>query len=121
MSLTNKIFSGKTHVSRSIERYIRWLGVKVGTFSLGDYRRKTLGRAKDLPFDYFLPGEKSEKTNQLRNKVVNELQDTISDFFVKDGGQVLVYYHSYYNYIKYIILARFMMLIIQQLKVDNKF
>ncbi|TIB96065.1 WD40 repeat-like protein [Wallemia mellicola] len=82
---------GKTHVSRSIERYIRWLGVKVGTFSLGDYRRKTLGRAKDLPPDYFLPTGKSENTEKLREKVVGELQDTIQDFFVKDGGQVAIY------------------------------
>lgn len=90
-NLTHNPNRGKTHVSRSIERYIRWLGVKVGTFSLGDYRRKTLGRAKDLPSDYFLPTGKSEKTEKLREKVVGELQDTIQDFFVKDGGQVYAY------------------------------
>lgn len=47
---------GKTHISRALERYLRWNGVTTEVFSLGDYRRKTLGHAKDLPSDYFTPG-----------------------------------------------------------------
>lgn len=48
---------GKTHISRSLERYLRWNGVTIEVFSLGDYRRKLLGHAKDLPPDYFTYGE----------------------------------------------------------------
>lgn len=47
---------GKTHISRSLERYLKWNGVTTEVYSLGDYRRKTLGHAKDLPSDYFTPG-----------------------------------------------------------------
>ena len=44
---------GKTHISRALERYLRWLGVKTRVYSLGDYRRKVLGGAKNVPGDYF--------------------------------------------------------------------
>lgn len=47
------IARGKTHISRALERYLRWLGVKTRVYSLGDYRRKTIGGAEDLPPDYF--------------------------------------------------------------------
>jgi 6-phosphofructo-2-kinase/fructose-2,6-biphosphatase 4 len=47
---------GKTHISRSLERYLRWNGVTTEVYSLGDYRRKLLGPAKDLPDDYFTYG-----------------------------------------------------------------
>jgi 6-phosphofructo-2-kinase/fructose-2,6-biphosphatase 4 len=44
---------GKTHISRALERYLRWLGVKTRVYSLGDYRRKVLGGAENIPADYF--------------------------------------------------------------------
>jgi 6-phosphofructo-2-kinase / fructose-2,6-biphosphatase 4 len=44
---------GKTHISRSLERYLRWMGIKTLVVSLGDYRRKTIGGAQKLPPDYF--------------------------------------------------------------------
>jgi 6-phosphofructo-2-kinase / fructose-2,6-biphosphatase 4 len=47
---------GKTHISRALERYLRWTGVKVQVISLGDYRRKVLGSAQKLPPDYFTLG-----------------------------------------------------------------
>jgi 6-phosphofructo-2-kinase / fructose-2,6-biphosphatase 4 len=47
---------GKTHISRSLERYLRWMGIKTEVVSLGDYRRKTLGGAQRLPPDYFTLG-----------------------------------------------------------------
>ena len=47
---------GKTHISRALERYLRWTGVKVQVISLGDYRRKVLGSAQNLPPDYFTLG-----------------------------------------------------------------
>lgn len=48
---------GKTHISRALERYLRWTGVKTQVVSLGDYRRKMLGYAQSLPPDYFTLGE----------------------------------------------------------------
>lgn len=47
---------GKTHISRALERYLRWAGIKTQVVSLGDYRRKTLGGAQKLPPDYFTFG-----------------------------------------------------------------
>src|SRR5258708_12814714 len=44
---------GKTHISRALERYLRWAGIKTQVVSLGDYRRKTIGGAQHLPPDYF--------------------------------------------------------------------
>lgn len=44
---------GKTHISRALERYLRWMGVKTRVYSLGDYRRKVLGGAKNVPKDYY--------------------------------------------------------------------
>ena len=47
---------GKTHISRALERYLRWAGIKTQVISLGDYRRKTIGGAQKLPSDYFTLG-----------------------------------------------------------------
>ena len=47
---------GKTHISRALERYLRWTGVKTQVISLGDYRRKVLGYAQSVPPDYFTLG-----------------------------------------------------------------
>ena len=47
---------GKTHVSRALERYLRWLGIRTAVVSLGDYRRKMLGGAQSMPKDYFTLG-----------------------------------------------------------------
>ncbi|TFK64254.1 bifunctional 6-phosphofructo-2-kinase/fructose-2,6-bisphosphate 2-phosphatase [Pluteus cervinus] len=82
---------GKTHISRALERYLRWMGVKTQVVSLGDYRRKTLGGAQKLPMDYFtLEGQKSEETQELRKKVSLGCEKLIWDFF-EQGGQVVIY------------------------------
>ncbi|KAF7984687.1 hypothetical protein HWV62_12972 [Athelia sp. TMB] len=86
---------GKTHISRALERYLRWMGVKTQVVSLGDYRRKTLGGAQKLPPDYFTlgsdrPGEKSEETIKLRQKVSSGCEQLIWEFF-EGGGQVVIY------------------------------
>lgn len=47
---------GKTHISRALERYLRWMGVKTQVVSLGDYRRKILGGTQKVPPDYFTLG-----------------------------------------------------------------
>ncbi|KAG1800285.1 bifunctional 6-phosphofructo-2-kinase fructose-2,6-bisphosphate 2-phosphatase [Suillus plorans] len=81
---------GKTHISRALERYLRWMGVKTQVVSLGDYRRKTLGGAKKLPPDYFTLGEKSPETMALRKMVSDGCEKLIEDFFGA-GGQVVIY------------------------------
>ncbi|GAC97263.1 fructose-2,6-bisphosphatase [Pseudozyma hubeiensis SY62] len=82
---------GKTHLSHAIERYLTWLGVKSGVFSLGDHRRKVLGGADKIPSDYFVTGPKSEDTEKLRRRILDEFDDTVIDFFFNQGGQVVVY------------------------------
>lgn len=44
---------GKTHVSRSLSRYLRWLGVQTAVFSVGNYRRQIIG--VEVTNDFFSP------------------------------------------------------------------
>ncbi|KZS96249.1 bifunctional 6-phosphofructo-2-kinase/fructose-2,6-bisphosphate 2-phosphatase [Sistotremastrum niveocremeum HHB9708] len=81
---------GKTHISRALERYLRWMGIKTRVISLGDFRRKTLGGANELPPDYFTLGEKSPETEALRQRVSSGCEQLIWDFF-NEGGQVVIY------------------------------
>lgn len=81
---------GKTHISRALERYLRWAGVKTQVISLGDYRRKTIGGAQKLPPDYFTLGEKSPETVALRERVQTGCEQMIWEFF-NGGGQVVIY------------------------------
>lgn len=81
---------GKTHISRALERYLRWTGVKTQVVSLGDYRRKTFGGAQKLPPDYFSLGPKSPETEKLRKSVSGGCEQLILDFF-DSGGQVVIY------------------------------
>ncbi|THH04645.1 hypothetical protein EW145_g5362 [Phellinidium pouzarii] len=82
---------GKTHISRALERYLRWLGVKTTVVSLGDYRRKTLGGAQQIPSDYFtMEGEKSAATKALRASVSAGCEQLLWRFF-ESGGQVAIY------------------------------
>ncbi|GAA5932716.1 bifunctional nucleoside/nucleotide kinase/histidine phosphatase family protein [Sporobolomyces koalae] len=82
---------GKTHVSRSVERYLRWLGVKVEVFSLGDHRRRMLGPSGTLPPDYFSPIDRSPETDELRQKVRLTLEEDVAKFFKENRGQVAIY------------------------------
>lgn len=98
---------GKTHISRSLERYLRWTGVKIQVVSLGDYRRKMLGSGQKLPPDYFTlgktscfmleiltkldpQGKKSAATIALRQQVADACENMISGYF-DGGGQVVIY------------------------------
>ncbi|KAG5635090.1 hypothetical protein H0H81_012462 [Sphagnurus paluster] len=81
---------GKTHISRALERYLRWTGVKTQVVSLGDYRRKILGATTNVPPDYFTLGEKSPETQALRKKISEGCEKLIWDFF-EGGGQVVIY------------------------------
>ncbi|KAF8966618.1 6-phosphofructo-2-kinase-domain-containing protein [Flammula alnicola] len=78
---------GKTHISRALERYLRWMGVKTQVVSLGDYRRKTLGGAQKLPPDYFTL---EPRTMALRKKVSDGCEKLLWDYF-ESGGQVVIY------------------------------
>lgn len=82
---------GKTHVSRSVERYLRWLGVKTEVFSLGDHRRKVLGPSSSLPPDYFSPNDRSAATEQMRKQVKQSLEGEVEKFFKENRGQVAIY------------------------------
>ncbi|RDB30821.1 hypothetical protein Hypma_005792 [Hypsizygus marmoreus] len=82
---------GKTHISRALERYLRWMGVKTQVVSLGDYRRKILGATQKVPPDYFTLGTtQSPETQQLRKKVSAGCEKLIWEFF-EGGGQVVIY------------------------------
>lgn len=81
---------GKTHISVSVARYLRWLGVKTRIFHLGDYRRATLGPGKDVPDDYFflhaLPS-----TVLLRQKILKKCREDIYNWLNHENGQVAIY------------------------------
>lgn len=71
---------GKTHISRALERYLRWTGVKTQVISLGDYRRKVIGGTQNLPPDYFKLGKAaytdtypSDQTQQARRALRQSL------------------------------------------------
>ncbi|PKY40279.1 bifunctional 6-phosphofructo-2-kinase/fructose-2,6-bisphosphate 2-phosphatase [Rhizophagus irregularis] len=79
---------GKTHVARSLCRYLRWLGVPTKVFSVGNYRRHVIGNASSLPHDFFNPG--NLETAEARHKIATEcLQDMIK--WLQEGGQVGIY------------------------------
>lgn len=81
---------GKTHLSVSLTRYLRWLGVKTHSFHLGDYRRAT-APADDLDHALFVMHPNDSKATQFRNKTVDECLNDILNFFEKDKGQVAIY------------------------------
>ncbi|KAG0212588.1 hypothetical protein BGX28_006024 [Mortierella sp. GBA30] len=74
---------GKTHVSRSLNRYLRWLGVQTKVFSLGNYRRQIIG--VEVTNDFFSPANKG--TADLRKKIANACLDDMVQWFA-GGGQV---------------------------------
>jgi 6-phosphofructo-2-kinase/fructose-2,6-biphosphatase 4 len=80
---------GKTHLSVSLSRYLKWLGVKVRVFHLGDYRRQVLG-PHTLPEDYFGPNSTKE-TQSLRAQVLETCRADLLNFFDKENGQVGIY------------------------------
>ncbi|KAF9189003.1 hypothetical protein BGZ51_000179 [Haplosporangium sp. Z 767] len=74
---------GKTHVSRSLCRYLRWLGVQTKVFSVGNYRRQIIG--VEVTNDFFSPANKS--TADLRKKIANACLDDMVQWLAS-GGQV---------------------------------
>ncbi|OUT20232.1 hypothetical protein CAS74_004479 [Pichia kudriavzevii] len=84
--------TGKTNMSISLCRYLRWLGVRAKLFHLGDYRRKNtdLNKDNDLSFEklaeryYFSP-------NPDDLKIKNELISDMMKFFEESNGQIAIY------------------------------
>lgn len=81
---------GKTHLSVSLTRYLRWLGVKTHSFHLGDYRRATAPQ-DDLDHALYVMHPNGTKAAQFRNKTVDDCLNDILNFFGKDKGQVAIY------------------------------
>ncbi|GEQ68501.1 hypothetical protein JCM33374_g2169 [Metschnikowia sp. JCM 33374] len=90
---------GKTHLSVSLTRYLRWLGVKTHSFHLCDYRRAT-NPDEDLDYALFVAPTKDAPTkdgptkdgaHQFENKTVDECLNDILNFFENDKGQVAIY------------------------------
>ncbi|KAF9913273.1 hypothetical protein EC991_000035 [Linnemannia zychae] len=74
---------GKTHVSRSLSRYLKWLGVQTNVFSVGNYRRQIIG--VEVTNDFFSPMNK--ETADLKLKIANACLDDMIRWFAA-GGQV---------------------------------
>ncbi|CDR42298.1 CYFA0S09e00452g1_1 [Cyberlindnera fabianii] len=83
---------GKTRLSVSLTRYLRWLGVKTHPFHVSDYRRKVYTNfEEDVPEDYFSAAPSSAEGIKVRQKVLNKCLHDIASFFEKDRGQVAIY------------------------------
>lgn len=81
---------GKTHISVAVARYLRWLGVKTHVFHLGDYRRATMGKNKDVPDDYFFVNA-SPSSVLLRHKILKKCREDIYHFLENENGQIAIY------------------------------
>ncbi|ODV94609.1 hypothetical protein PACTADRAFT_50481 [Pachysolen tannophilus NRRL Y-2460] len=77
---------GKTHLSVSLCRYLRWLGVKAKIFHLGDYRRSYCEK-KNISQTFWNPLENANE----REEIVNECISDIASYFENDKGQVVIY------------------------------
>lgn len=90
---------GKTNLSISLCRYLRWLGVRTELFHLGDYRRKNtdLNNESNLTFNklnshsYFSLNPKDMDIKNLKQKIKKELVDDILTFFQSSNGQIAIY------------------------------
>ncbi|KAF9916859.1 hypothetical protein BX616_002616 [Lobosporangium transversale] len=74
---------GKTAISRSLYRYLRWLGVQTMVFSVGNYRRQIVG--VEVTNDFFSPANKA--TAEMRARIANACLDDMMQWFAS-GGQV---------------------------------
>ncbi|KAI8142305.1 6-phosphofructo-2-kinase-domain-containing protein [Fennellomyces sp. T-0311] len=77
---------GKTHVSRSLCRYLRWLGVSTKVFSVGNYRREKVGSASN---DWFDPSNK--EAIAVREKIADDCLDDLINWLDNGTGQVAIY------------------------------
>lgn len=77
---------GKTHASRSLCRYMRWLGVSTKVFSVGNYRRERLGSLSEEWFD-----PHNDKATETRLKVADECLGDLINWLQTGGGQVAIF------------------------------
>ncbi|KAG0740824.1 hypothetical protein G6F57_002425 [Rhizopus arrhizus] len=77
---------GKTHASRSLCRYMRWLGVSTKVFSVGNYRRERLGSLSEEWFD-----PHNEEATKTRLQVADKCLDDLIDWLQTGGGQVAIF------------------------------
>ncbi|PIA15887.1 bifunctional 6-phosphofructo-2-kinase/fructose-2,6-bisphosphate 2-phosphatase [Coemansia reversa NRRL 1564] len=78
---------GKTHGSRSLIRYMNWLGVKSKSFHMGQYRRRLYG--PDISADYFDLG--NEEMAESRVKAENSCIEDIIEYLTTGGGQLAIF------------------------------
>lgn len=78
---------GKTHGSRSIIRYMNWLGVLSKSFHMGQYRRRLFGT--DISPDYFDLG--NEDMAASRTKAEDSCIADIIEYLTTGGGQLAIY------------------------------
>lgn len=81
---------GKTHLSVSLTRYLRWLGVKTHSFHLSNYRRAA-APADDLDHASFVMYPHDSQEAMFRDKTVENCLNDILNFFETDKGQVAIY------------------------------
>jgi 6-phosphofructo-2-kinase/fructose-2,6-biphosphatase 4 len=79
---------GKTHLSVSLTRYLRWLGVTTHSYHLGNYRRAA---ADSLDNDIFLPSPYAPESIEFRQKIVDDCLNDILHFFKHERGQIAIY------------------------------
>ncbi|ORX50949.1 6PF2K-domain-containing protein [Hesseltinella vesiculosa] len=77
---------GKTHISRSLCRYMRWLGVSAKVFSVGNYRRDRLGSISN---EYFDPG--NTEATKARMEIADDCLQDMIDWLQDGSGQVGIY------------------------------
>lgn len=83
---------GKTHLTVSLTRYLRWLGVKTHAFHVGDYRRKIYTNFDDdIPQDYFNAQPKTSNGLFIRQQILSKCLEDIGNFFEMERGQVAIY------------------------------
>ncbi|KAJ2783679.1 hypothetical protein H4R18_001589 [Coemansia javaensis] len=78
---------GKTHGSRSLIRYMNWLGVKSKSFHMGQYRRRLYG--VDISADYFDLANEDTAAARLHAEDCC-IQDIIA-YLTTGGGQLAIF------------------------------
>lgn len=81
---------GKTHLSVSLTRYLRWLGVTTQVFHFDDFRRQYLKEEKISPV-FFSQKPDDEKISKFKEELIEKCVHNIEDFLGKDKGQVAIY------------------------------
>ncbi|GME88662.1 kinase activity protein [[Candida] boidinii] len=86
--LVGKPARGKTNLSISLCRYLRWLGVKTKLFHMADYRRENVGA---LPKNFFNPKPQDEEAFKVRKFLSGLVADDVTKFFNNENGQIAIY------------------------------